>query len=303
MLNLNRWATFATAAELKSFSRAAEHLNISKPTISKQITALEEVLGTKLFLRSTRHLQLTETGKALYQHCAVIMREYYNAEDLLTAMMEKPCGELHINAPISYIQRLLTPLSIQFAEQYPDIKLNFHTHQAAGEYFPRDADIAIIVNKLKDSNLCYRKLGETGHMFCAAPSYIKKHGQPKTPDQLKTFNFIQATYAHIPATTEWGVTREGHFEKVEVSGNITIDDSLTVKNMVIQGAGITSLPSFTIREEIKNGDLIQLLPDYEVGRSSFYAVFPEKKYMPPKVRAYIDFLVEFFENNPLLDRD
>lgn len=300
MLNLNRWGIFATVAELKSFSKAAERLKMSRPTISKQIMALEEVLGTKLFLRSTRHLQLSETGEVLYQHCAVIMREYYNAEDLLIAMLEKPCGELHISAPISYIQKLLTPLSIQFVERYPEIKLNFHSHQVAGEYFPKHVDIAIIVHKLKDSNLCYRKLGECGHMLCATPSYIKKHGQPQTPGELSSFNFIQSNYAHISPSIEWGVTRDNHFEKVEVTGNITVDDALTVKNMVLNDAGITSLPSFVIHDEINNGELIQLLPDYQLARFPFYAVFPERKYMPPKLRAYINFLVEFFDDYPLL---
>lgn len=299
MLNLNRWAIFATVAELRSFSKTAEHLTTSKPTISKQISALEEELGTKLFLRSTRHLQLTEAGKALYTHCEVIMREYNNAEDLLEHMRETPCGELHINAPTSYIQKLLIKLSIRFIEEYPEIKLNFHTTQTAEEYFPKNADIAIIVNKLKDSNLCYRKLGETAHILCASPDYIAKNGNPQSIKDLKNHNYIQSSYAHISQDIEWGATLNGNYEKIEVDGNIKVDNSLIVKQMVNEGAGITSLPTFLVSDDINQGKLIKLLPEYQVGITPFYVVFPEKKYMPPKVRAYIDFLVEFFENNTM----
>ena len=301
MLNLNRWAIFATAAELKSFTKAAEQLNISKPTISKQIAALEDTLGTKLFWRTTRHLQLTETGEALYKHCSVIMREYNNAEDLLTHMLENPCGELNIHAPISHTQQILVNASIRFLEQYPEIKLKYNVNHPEGGYFPRDADIAIIVGTLKDSNLCYRKLGTMGHVLCAAPSYIEKHGKPDTPQDLANHNFITATYSNIPDSIEWGFTRNGNYEKANVQGNISANDSIAVKKMTIYGAGITSLPTFLADEEIKNGKLVRLLPEYKEGTSPIYAVFPEKKYMPPKVRAYIDFLVDFYEGNPLFN--
>ena len=298
MLNLNRWAIFASAARLQSFSKAAEYLGTSKPTVSKQIATLEETLGTKLFIRSTRSLQLTEAGQALYSHCKIIMTEYENAEDLLENMRNTPSGLLNIGAPVSYIQHALSELSVDFVERYPEINLHYHSHQAANDYFPKDADIAIIIEKLKESSLCYRPLGEARHTLCATPAYIEKHGQPKTLEDLKNFNFLQARYAHIDEDVEWGMSRDGQFHPAQVQGNISVDDSMTVKKMVLDGAGISTLPSFASIDEINQGVLVELLPEYTVGSVPIYAVFPEKKYMPPKVRAYLDALVDYFSNNP-----
>lgn len=298
MLNLNRWAIFASAARLQSFSLAADYLNTSKPTVSKQIATLEESLGTKLFIRSTRSLQLTEAGQALYSHCKIIMAEYENAEDLLEWMRNTPSGTLNISAPISYIQHALSELSVDFVEHYPDIKLHYHSHQAANDYFPKETDISIIVHKLKESSLCYRLLGEAQHTLCASPAYIKKHGQPTTLEALEKFNFLQARYAHIPEDMEWGMTKDGKYYPAKVQGNISVDDSMTVKKMVLDGAGISSLPSFSIADEIERGELIELLPEYTVGSVPVYAVFAEKKYMPLKVRVYLDALVTYFSNNP-----
>lgn len=297
MLNLNRWAIFASAAKLQSFSQAAEYLGTSKPTVSKQIATLEEILGTKLFIRSTRSLQLTEAGEALYHHCKVIMTEYENAEDLLDSMRNTPSGRLNIDAPVSYIQHALSELSVDFIERYPEINLHYHSHQNASDYFPKDADIAIIIQKLKESSLCYRPLGEARHTLCATPDYIKKHGQPNTLDELKNFNFLQARYAHIDADVEWSMTRDGELFPAKLRSNISVDDSMTVKKMVLDGAGISILPSFTITTEIKQGTLVELLPEYAISSVPIYAVFPEKKYMPPKVRAYLDALVDYFSNN------
>lgn len=298
MLNLNRWAIFASAARLQSFSLAADYLNTSKPTVSKQIATLEEALGTKLFIRSTRSLQLTEAGETLYSHCKVIMAEYNNAEDLLEYMRQTPSGLLGVSAPISYIQYALSHLSIDFVKQYPEIKLHYHSHQAANDYFPKDADIAIIVQRLKESSLCYRLLGEAQHILCATPAYIQQHGHPKCPADLQNFNFLHARYAHIDKDMEWGVSKDGQFYPVKARGNISVDDSMSVKKMVMDGAGISSLPSFSVADEIERGELVELMADYKVGSVPVYAVFPEKKYMPPKVRVYLDALVAYFSNSP-----
>ena len=299
MLNLNRWAIFASAAKLQSFSQAADLLNTSKPTVSKQIATLEESLGTKLFIRSTRSLQLTEAGEALYSHCKIIMAEYDNAEDLLEQMRNTPSGTLNVGAPISYIQYALSKLSVEFVERYPEINLHFHSHQATGEYFPKNTDIAIIIQKLKESSLCYRQLGEAQHILCATPAYIEKHGQPTSPEDLKNYNFITARYAHIPEEAEWYMHKDGQPYPAKTQGNISVNDGMTVKKMILDSAGISSLPTFCIIDEITQGSLVELLPDYKVGSVPIYAVFPEKKYMPPKVRAYLDVLVEYFSNNPL----
>jgi DNA-binding transcriptional LysR family regulator len=183
--------------------------------------------------------------------------------------------------------------------KYPDISINYHTHQLASDYFPMGADLAIIVHKLKDSSLCYRKLGDVRHVMCASPQYIAQHGKPATPHDLKNFNFIEAQYAHVPKNYEWGMSKDGVFYPAEVSGNLRVDDSMTVKKLVMDGAGITSLPSFTIREEVAEGKLVVLLEDYEVGSMPVYVVFPEKKYMPPKVRVFLDMLAASFEANPM----
>lgn len=294
MLNLNRWAIFASAARLQSFSLAADYLGTSKPTVSKQIATLEETLGTKLFIRSTRSLQLTEAGEALYSHCKIIMTEYENAEDLLDYMRQTPSGLLNISAPISYIQYALSHLSIDFVKQYPEINLHYHSHQAANDYFPKDTDIAIIIQKLKESSLCYRQLGEAQHTLCAAPVYIQQYGQPTCPADLPNFNFLHARYAHIDENMEWGVSKDGQYYPVKAQGNISVDNSMSVKKMVLDGAGITSLPSFSVADEIERGELVELMPDYKVGSVPIYAVFPEKKYMPPKVRVYLDALVAYF---------
>lgn len=138
-------------------------------------------------------------------------------------------------------------------------------------------------------------------MLCAAPVYIEKYGAPACPQDLEQHNFIEATNSSIPQSTEWGFTRNGVFEKAVVSGNISINDSMAAEQLALCGAGITVLPDFVVYEDIKNGALVRLLPDYVIGTMPFHAVFPEKVYMPPKVRVYLDFLVQFYQDNPLFN--
>ncbi|MEH6608708.1 MAG: LysR substrate-binding domain-containing protein [Halioglobus sp.] len=290
MQNISAIPVFTCVIEEGSFSKAAGKLGITKSAVSKRISGLEAQLGVKLLQRSTRKLSLTEAGERYFEHAVYALRSAQDAENAATELQKIPQGTLRISAPMSFGRLHVAPIIPLFLKQYPQIQIHMDMSDLSHDVIAEGFDIALRGGDLPDSSLIARKLAPIHSVLCASEEYIAQHGMPKTPQELMWHNCILYTY-HT-TMNEWIFIRNGEEGRVRISGNYQVNNSEALHESLLQGLGIGRLPTFVAGADIVSGKLIPVLPDYAMPHKAIYAVFPEKQYMPEKVRVFIDFMIE-----------
>ncbi|WP_444957549.1 LysR family transcriptional regulator [Microbulbifer sp. ZKSA002] len=283
---------FVTVAETGGFSPAAKLLGISKSAVSKRVTQLELRLGVKLLHRTTRKLSLTEAGEHFYEHARIAYKSAKDAQDAVLQLQGEPRGRLRINAPMSFGRLHLAPLIPVFMKRYPEISIDMILDDKVVDLVGEGFDIAIRGGDLPDTSLIARKLAPLKSVLCASPSYLKEFGEPTELEQLSAHNCLIFTYSRD--VKEWGFIKDNHLHTIEVKGNYQVNNSEALREALLQGVGIGRLPTFVAGPDIEAGKLIPLFEEYQMPAKSIYAVFPERKFMPAKVRAFIDFAIEYF---------
>jgi len=290
MQNIGAIPVFTAVVELGSFSKAAEKLGITKSAVSKRITGLEMQLGVKLLYRSTRKLSLTEAGERYFAYALQALAAAQEAEDAATELQRVPKGILRVSSPMSFGRLHLSPMIPVFLQQYPQIDLHMDMSDTWSDVIAEGFDIALRAGDLTDSSLIARKLTPLHSVLCASPDYLAEHGAPKIPQHLIHHNCILYTYHTV--VNEWVFIKNGEEETVRISGNYQVNNSEALRESLVQGLGVGRLPTFIAGGDIEAGKLVPIIDDYTMPYKSLYAVFPEKQYMPEKVRVFIDFLVE-----------
>lgn len=287
---LDEMTAFITAVDEGGFSAAARKLNKTPSALSKLISRLEERLNVRLFQRSTRQLQLTHEGEVFYQQCKNVLNQVEEAEQSVYSN-KLPAGLIRISCNIPLGKHYLIPLLNEFHRLYPDIQLNISLTDHV-DLISETVDVAIRSGHLKDSNLIARKLGETKMVIVASREYIKLHGKPKSINQLLEherlgFNFVRYQ-------TKWPLIDKGKKQFIPVSNTLLVSNGDALKEMVLHGLGIARLAMFQVKDDITAGNLVPLLEKYNASDSEpIHAVFlSQANYMPARVRALIDFLVE-----------
>ncbi|WP_413665646.1 LysR family transcriptional regulator [Microbulbifer sp. CNSA002] len=283
---------FVTVAETGGFSPAAKLLGISKSAVSKRVTQLELQLGVKLLHRTTRKLSLTEAGEHFYEHARIAYKSAKDAQDAVLQLQGEPRGRLRINAPMSFGRLHLAPLIPVFMKRYPEISIDMILDDKVVDLVGEGFDIAIRGGDLPDTSLIARKIAPLKSVLCASPSYLKEFGEPTELEQLTAHNCLIFTYSRD--VKEWGFIKDNHLHTIEVKGNYQINNSEALREALLQGVGIGRLPTFVAGPDIETGKLIPLFEEYQMPAKSIYAVFPERQFMPAKVRAFIDFAIEYF---------
>lgn len=283
---------FVTVAETGGFSPAAKLLGISKSAVSKRVTLLELQLGVKLLHRTTRKLSLTEAGEHFYEHARIAYKSAKDAQDAVLQLQGEPRGRLRINAPMSFGRLHLAPLIPVFMKRYPEISIDMILDDKVVDLVGEGFDIAIRGGDLPDTSLIARKLAPLKSVLCASPSYLKEFGEPTELEQLSAHNCLIFTYSRD--VKEWGFIKDNHLHTIEVKGNYQVNNSEALREALLQGVGIGRLPTFVAGPDIEAGKLIPLFEEYQMPAKSIYAVFPERQFMPAKVRAFIDFAIEYF---------
>jgi len=301
MTQISAIPVFTAVIEYGSFSKAADKLGISKSAVSKRISALEAQLGVKLLHRSTRKLSLTEAGSSYYQHASQALRFAQEAEYAATKLQQVPKGTLRVSCPVSFGHLHLAPLIPRFLQQYPQIELHLNMSDVRTDIISEGLDIALLAGSLPDSSLVAKQITSLNSVLCASSEYLTRHGVPKTPSDLLNHNCI--LYSNHTVINEWGFFKESEQEVVRVSGNYQVNNSEALRKSLLQGLGIGRLPTFIAGADIQKGDLLPVLDNYKMPHKLLYAVFPERLYMPEKVRVFIDYLVESFDrDNPSWDQ-
>lgn len=300
MDRLDSMEAFVRVAESHGFSEAARRLNLSKSVISRQVSALEAQLGARLFHRTTRSLSLTEIGQAYYERCARILAEIEEANLSVSSLQAVPRGKLRINAPMSFGVLHLAPLLPAFLERYPEIEIDMAMNDRFVSLVDEGFDVAVRIGRLEDSSLIARYLAPARRAVCASPAYLKAHGTPLAPMDLDAHCCL--TYSNRATPDEWSFqAADGRRWSIEVRGRLRVNNGDTLREAALAGVGVVVLPTFIVGRDLQAGTLVPLLSDYVPQDLAIHAVYPHNRHLSPKVRAFIDFLVERIGSRPYWD--
>jgi DNA-binding transcriptional LysR family regulator len=287
---------FLRVAELGSFVLASESLGLSKAAVSKQVSALERRLGTRLLHRTTRRLSLTEAGQAYLRHAQTALAEAHAAEDAVADSKDVPHGRLRLSVPTTFGLLHVAPWLHLFLGRYPQVSLEAHYDDHMRDLVTEGLDIAIRIGQLRKSNLIARKLATSRVLLCAAPAYLDAHGRPARPDDTALHECLH--YSLAAEGRSWELTRSGETVRVALNVRVSADSSLALKAVTLAGGGIARIPEFAIADELRTGSLEVVLPEWRLPSLEIYAVMPERHYVPPKVRAFVNFLSSCWAARP-----
>jgi DNA-binding transcriptional LysR family regulator len=295
MDRLTEMEAFATVVDQGGFTDAARKMGISKSAVSKHVSSLETRLGARLLNRTTRRVSPTEIGLAYYDRARRVLNDAGEADALVTAMQSAPSGMLRVSVATDFGVNHLSPILGGFLHSYPDITVNMVLNNRYVELISEGFDMAIRVGELEDSSLRARKLTETTKRMIASPDYFRQFGRPLKIDDLNDHKLLH--YSNQAAGNVWKIKApSGEKRQVRTAGSLTVNDGQSLLNAAVGGLGIAYLPSFLYADYLRDGLLEDAIPDLPVETQGIYAVYPPGRYTQPKVRAFIDFLVEQFRN-------
>ena len=284
---------FRRVAELGSFTRAADDLEITAATVSKHIAFLERDLDTRLINRTTRRMNLTDAGLAFLKRTQSLLDELEDAELEARGFQAEPRGTIRLNVPMSFGLTHITEAIDSFLRDYPEIDIDLQLSDRMVDLVEQGVDIAIRVrSSLADSSLMARPLRTSRNIVCASPGYLEGAPEIHFPEDLTQHNCLTFSLHDRPRVWELG-DRE-----VRVSGNYRTDSSLAIRQSLLRGAGVGLLPRFLVQGDIEKGALIPLLPEFPPKPYTVFALFPPGRKQPTKVRLLLDHLDQYLGEKP-----
>lgn len=296
MDRLSEMEAFVSVVAQGGFTNAASKLGISKSAISKHISGLEARLGARLLNRTTRRVSPTELGLSYYDKAIAILANAQAADDMITAMQSTPKGVLRISAPVDLSNNLLSQAVSDFLQVYPDVSINLTLDDSFVEIVAEGFDVAIRIGNLVDSSMRARKLSETVTRFIASKEYLETNGTPKTIDDLAKHNLLH--YSNLSTGNAWNIVApSGEERQIRAIGPLTVNNGSSLLKAAEAGLGIARLPTFIIDASVKAGRVVPILGNLPENRLGIHAVYPAGKFIQPILRAFIDYLVEYFQEH------
>ena len=291
MDRLSEMEAFVCVVDQGGFTDAARKLGMSKSAVSKHVSALEARLGARLLNRTTRRVNPTDIGLAYYDRVMNVLSSATEADEMVTAMQSAPRGALRVSAPVTFGTVHLSGLISAFLAAYPDLSVNMVFDDRFVEMVAEGYDVAIRIGKLEDSSLRARKLAESSVYMVASPGYLEAHGTPKRIEDLSDHTLLH--YSNLSTGNFWKLkNRSGEERQIRVGGRLTANNGASLKKAAEDGLGIALIPAFILGQAVEKGALTPLLADIHLEPLGIYAVYPPGQFMQPKVRAFIDFLVD-----------
>jgi len=286
-------SAFTRVVEAGSFARAAERLGISVSAVSRQVAELEAHLDTRLLNRTTRRLSLTESGRAFHERCVQLLGDLEEAEQSANAGNVTPRGTLRLTAAITFGARHLAPAIAEFVLRYPEMRFDVELSDRATDLVEEGFDVAVRIGNIGSQNLVGRKVGATRLVCCAAPSYLRRHGEPKVPEDLATH--VCLTYEYSPVRNTWLFRdRQGRERNVRIAGPVHANNGRFLEALAVEGVGICYEPDFIVEPDVRAGRLKPLLLGYPPAATNIHVVYPSRRHLSAKVRVFTDFLAERF---------
>jgi len=277
---------FVSVAQTSSFTAASKILGISTAQVSRQVSALENRLNTKLFYRTTRKVSLTEEGSVYYRHCRQVMAGLEDAERAISNLRNAPQGLVKLTAPVTYGEKYIMPLVIDFMAQYPEVEVTVVLSNQTVDLVEGGYDLAIRLGKLGDSSMMAKRLTSRTQYVCASPKYLEQFGIPHSLSELKQHNCL------VGNTDHWRFIESGKEKSIRVSGSLTCNSGYGLRDAAIKGVGLIKLPDYYISEDLKSGDLVSILENYQEPEEGIWALYPQNRHLSPKVRLLVDYLAE-----------
>ncbi|MGD1932356.1 MAG: LysR family transcriptional regulator [Leptolyngbyaceae cyanobacterium] len=285
--------TFIQVAESQSFVQAANALGLSPPAVSKAIAKLEAELGVKLLHRTTRSVSLTPEGERFYEGVTPLMQEMTALTTELIESLSQPQGRLKVSMGAAYGRIWGTRLMPAFLKQYPQIAVELSLNDHDVDLAAEGVDVALRIGSLPDrANLIARPLFTDPLITCATPTYLEQAGYPHYPDDLEHYNCLNFRNRKTGRPMPWFFTIDGQVERRQVKGNLTIDDGEAVGRSAIAGLGISQMPGYMAAAALEQGLLQEVLRDYRPPEVPITALYLERRLVSPRIRAFIDFMVQ-----------
>jgi len=300
MDRLSAIEAFVGVAETASFSAAARKLGTSKSAISRHVSALEMRLGARLFHRTTRALTLTEAGHGYLDRAQRLLADLEEADRAVGQLQAAPRGRLRINAPMSFGFLHLAPAIPDFLARHREVDIDLVMNDRFVDLVDEGFDVAVRIGTLANSSLIARRLAPIRRVVCASPEYLRQRGFPKTPDDLKAHICLPNT--NISRLHEWRFqTPDGKSWPVEIRGRLSANNGDALRVAALKGLGLTFLPTFIAGADLKTGALVPVLEAFVPQDMTLNAVYPHARHLSPKVRAFVDFLIQRFGPEPYWD--
>lgn len=298
MDQLTSMRVFVKVVELCGFSAAARTLDLSPAMVSKHIASLERRLGVPLLARTTRRVVPTEAGQRYHAHCVEILRAVDDAEQEVGTQAQEPVGCLRVTAPVELGQRHLAPLLPPLLRRFPKLTIWLDLSNRVVDLVEEGLDVALRVAPALDTALRGRQLTTSRLLLVAAPSYLRRHGVPKSPEALAqhaTLSFVYGPGRH------WAFVRDGQSRTVDVAPRLLSTSSDAVREAACAGAGIAMLPTFLVDDALARGALRAVLPGWSLGTLKIHALHPNRRTHPARLRVFLDALVARFGPDPEAD--
>ncbi|SJZ31916.1 LysR substrate-binding domain-containing protein [Photobacterium toruni] len=277
---------FVAVAETESFTAASKRLGISTAQVSRQVSALENRLNTKLFYRTTRKVSLTEEGNVYYQHCRQVLDGLEDAERAISNLRGTPQGLIKLTAPVTYGEKYIMPLVNDFMLQYPEVEVTIDMTNRQVDLVEGSFDLAIRLGRLTSSSMMAKRLTSRTMYVCASPEYLHKFGIPHSLSELRQHNCLIGNYDH------WRFQESGKEKSIRVNGTLNCNSGYGLRDAVIKGIGLAQLPDYYIDKDLESGAIVPVLTNYQEPDEGIWALYPHNRHLSPKVRMLVDYLAE-----------
>lgn len=287
---LSGMVTFKQVVDSGSFTEAANLLNHSKSYISAEISKLEQRLGVRLLNRTTRKISLTAAGDIYYRQCQNIIDEALNVEQQLSGQQQVPKGHLRISCPVSFALSKIKPILADYMALYPQVTIELELNDQLVDIVADGFDLALRASEhLPDSSLVSRKLTQVEIVTIASPQYLEQYGTPQSPDELihhRTINFRSTVNQNVWQYQD----SNGQINTVKISSHLMTNSAEMELAMCLEGQGIARVPKIILTDELDTRRLVLLFEDYRPVTVDIFLIYPNRKFLPSKVRSFIDFL-------------
>ncbi len=293
MIDKNAMALYVKVVENNSFSRTAEREDIPVSTVSRKISELEKALDVRLLERSTRRLRMTEIGQDYYECCRRGLEEFETANLMVSDQQAQVSGRLRLSVPPSISEVLVIPLIKDFQALYPNAIVNCLVTDRHVNHIEDGIDISLRVGDLKDSSLVARRLLRYRSVLVASPGYLERAGAPSHPNELPLHGLV--AFSRWEPAVSWVLRNDGETHQVNVQPRIAINDYAGVQSAVINGLGISEIPSIICGQRLQDGSLVEVIPEWQFAPVTLSAVYPSNRNLSRLVRLFKDFCVEKIE--------
>ena len=283
---------FTQVIQAGGFAAAARKMGLSRSQVNKLVANLEDNLGVQLLHRTTRKVTPTDTGIAYYERCLNILTDLEEADAAAMQLQTEARGTLRVNAPMSFGVSHLAPAIAEFCHQHPQLQVEVTLNDRFVDPISEGFDVTLRISEEPDTaSLVTHFVVPSQRFLCAAPQYLEKYGIPETPTQLRDFSCLH--YGHLPSTHTWIHGTDGAVT-IPISGALCSNNGEVLRIAALQGLGITLLPAFIVSEDLQQGRLQVVLPEYRAPDISLYIIYPVNRHLSEKVKLFTTFMRECF---------